>query len=281
MDEKYQSALNKILKLASENKEFGDALRKALSVPKATHDSEAASIYKNAQIDSIEHYLGLDYTVDTQDATIDYSFVADQFAYRQLVSDNREMMRFRYGTRYHKTDFLEFCRFALLQAEMLINYLYNYNKPSFESIKQRIVQFNKKANLDSNETLESINFSVKFWAFCSEFKLSNPTKTTIDNVRQIRNEQSHRSLTSEDFSICEYQAWLNHLNMPLKQNGEVDWFAIQDKEDLLNIYSTQINRSDKYKTYCYALWCKRQPFDEVQQAILKLAKCVSSNIPSE
>lgn len=278
MDEKYQSALNKILKLASENKEFGDALKAALCITKATHNSDATLIYKNNQIDSIEHYLGLDYTVDTQESTVDYSFVADSFAYRQLVSDNREMMRFRYGTRYHKTDFLEFCRFALLQAEMLVNLFYGYNNATIETIKQRIANYTTNVNLNHCSTLESIGFGIKFWAICSELNINIATSSSINNVKQIRNEQSHRTIIKEDFSIAQYQEWLKQLHMPLTKNGEVNCFAIRDNTKLQEMYENQIKKTDEYKTYCFLLWCNRQPFNEVQLAIANLAKSVADNL---
>ena len=121
MDEKLQTVLNKVVLLCSQNPEFDSILRKRLGI-NATRTIPIAE--NNDKINRIEKYLGLDYSVDAQNSVIDYSYIKDEKVKNQLISDNREMMRFRYGTRYHEIDFDEFCRFAHLQAEMLLNYYY-------------------------------------------------------------------------------------------------------------------------------------------------------------
>ncbi|MGM9794970.1 MAG: hypothetical protein ACI3ZZ_01945 [Candidatus Aphodosoma sp.] len=118
MDEKYKVTIDKIEQLCAQNSEFDKELRKRLNVNSYTEVSSCVS----GKVDKIEKYLGLDYLVDSQDSIIDYSFVNDKVVRNQLISDNREMLRFRYSTRYHEINFKEYCRFAHMQAEMLINY---------------------------------------------------------------------------------------------------------------------------------------------------------------
>ena len=71
----------------------------------------------------IEKYLSLDYDIDFREFP-DYSFVTDGSVRERLEADFREMMRYRFGTRSHRIDFPEFCRFATLQFELLTNYYY-------------------------------------------------------------------------------------------------------------------------------------------------------------
>ncbi len=142
MDEKLFSTLDKIQRLCSQNAEFDKELRKRLGM------ASSANVLSldDKRIRKIEKYLGLDYSVDTLKSSIDYSFIEMDDVRNQLISDNREMMRFRYGTRYHEIDFDEFCRYALLQAEMLLNYYYDVvNHSDLGAIISHIKTYNTSA----------------------------------------------------------------------------------------------------------------------------------------
>lgn len=97
--------LNKVLlfikRLVEEpgNEEFVNGLRNLLAVP--VHNSA-----DNKKLSDIEKYLGLDYKLDSAIPDIDYSFIRNDYVKNQLVSDYREMLRYRYGVRAHKIDFL-------------------------------------------------------------------------------------------------------------------------------------------------------------------------------
>ena len=100
-----KSTLDKVIRLARQNSEFDAELRKALMI---TAPSNQAKV-DDSSLKHIEKYLGLDYYVDSQNSSVDYCFVDMADVRAQLISDNREMMRFRYGTRYHEIDLHEFC----------------------------------------------------------------------------------------------------------------------------------------------------------------------------
>lgn len=70
----------------------------------------------NPDIQRIEKYLALDYTIDSVSERIDYSFVIDEVLRMKLVSDWREMLRYRCYVRKHKPDFMEFCRSCFRHA---------------------------------------------------------------------------------------------------------------------------------------------------------------------
>ncbi len=158
MDDKLKSTIDKIEQLAKQNSEFDKELRKRLNIASYTH-----VIYGDEdRIKRIEKYLGLDYYVDSKDSNVDYSFIQIIDVRNQLISDNREMMRFRYGTRYHEIDFDEFCRYAHFQVEMLLNYYYDMIcQYDLNSIKKHIEHYNPGYNIENAKSLGAISFLIK------------------------------------------------------------------------------------------------------------------------
>ena len=275
MDEKIKATIEKIKLLSKQNEEFNQEMQKLFG------KTVSASEYNNndERIAHIERYLGLDYYVDSVGSIIDYSFIKETDVRTQLISDNREMLRFRYGTRFHEIIFEEFCRYAQLQAEMLINYFYYHKEPIIKDAIGHIKKYNVKATIDDNiPTLASVSFGVKLWAFCEEFKLKK-VKETFDNIRDVRNNQSHRSPSLKNFSIEEYQEKLRELKIRLKPDGSIDWYDMKNN-DLVryNIYMDKIKKTDDYKLYNYLIWYNKKPFDEIIAKLQELANCVSKNI---
>ena len=204
MDEKLKSTINKIKQLAEQNPEFKQVMQKLFG------DTVSAGSFSNygKRIAHIEEYLGLDYYTDSMPSVIDYSYIKESDVRAQLESDNREMLRFRYGTRFHEIVFEEFCRYAQLQAEMLINYFYYSKEPTVEKAIDHIKKYNNKVKIESGLlTLTPIPFSTKLWAFCDEFQLKK-AKESFDMVRDVRNHQSHRSPHEESFSFFDCQKQL-------------------------------------------------------------------------
>ena len=205
MEEKLKSLLERVVKLSTQNKEFGEALRRELGV---------ATIVVPDDILNIEKYLGLDFYIDSKNSTVNYSFIDEEDVRDQLVSDNREMMRYRYGTRSHKIDFPEFCRYAHMQAEMLINYFYDVvDGHDFNAIVEHIREYNSIFINTSAKKVEDIPFKFKWFAFSHEFKMStrypiistetNPKMSVydiIDNTREVRNEINHRGLNGKNYT---------------------------------------------------------------------------------
>ena len=273
MDDRLKSTIDKVVKLANQNIEFGEELRKRLGIA-----SSAAFVSTDTErIRLIEKYLGLDYAVDTRNSVVDYSFVKMPDVRSQLVSDNREMMRFRYGTRYHEIDFDEFCRYALLQIEMLLNYFYDIkNNSDLQSIKNHIKTYNPKAQIDSAGSLSAIALNVKLWAFGNEMKLDRKLKDSLEYLRSVRNELSHRSTIKNDFDVDGYTDKLKSHNIPMYSNGTINWKLLNQDVVKKNIYDTKLK--DDYSKYAFMLWYTFQPFDDIIDNVKDFAHIICTKI---
>ena len=86
----------------------------------------------------IEKYLALDYNIDKFVPLIDFSFVADEYTRECFNADYREMLRNRLGSRGHKIDFSEYCRFSLIIAERALNIYLLLSDKTFLSRAEKI-----------------------------------------------------------------------------------------------------------------------------------------------
>ena len=182
-------AFVKAVKELPGNEEFIANLREALEM----NYSVAQMPLKSEKIDAIEKYLGLDYSLDDSITIVDYSFVIDHRVRAQLESDCREMMRYRYGTRGHKIDFMEFCRYVQLQAEMLLNYYYDIR---FESQDDLLLHLKGLSN--NNIELKTISYASMLYGFKNEH---NWKDQMLDLVREVRNSQSHRAINGDSYEL--------------------------------------------------------------------------------
>lgn len=276
MDENLKSTIDKIVQLSKQNQEFDTELRKRLKIT-----SSAKSIYDVERIANIEKYLGLDFYVDTKTSNVDYSFIKLPDVKAQLISDNREMMRFRYGTRYHKINFAEFCRYAHFQIEMLLNYYYNIaNKSDLNSIKEQIKKYNQKKtdDVEKANSLESISYSIKLWAFLTEFFNNTNDYYIYNYLRNVRNELSHRSVTEDKISINSYQQSLKDQGFILNKKGNVslNWKNKEADKDLKELYNSKIKDSNKYKQYTYLIWYYGTPFNDIVNGLNRIASVIST-----
>ena len=276
MDENLKSTIDKIVQLSKQNQEFDTELRKRLKIT-----SSAKSVYDVERIANIEKYLGLDFYVDTKTSNVDYSFIKLPDVKAQLISDNREMMRFRYGTRYHKINFAEFCRYAHFQIEMLLNYYYNIaNKSDLNSIKEQIKKYNQKKadDVEKANSLESISYSIKLWAFLTEFFNNTNDYYIYNYLRNVRNELSHRSVTEDKISINSYQQSLKDQGFILNKKGNVslNWKDKEADKDLKELYNSKIKDSNKYKQYTYLIWYYGTPFNDIVNGLNRIASVIST-----
>lgn len=285
MDEKLQTVLNKIVRLCSQNPEFDSALRKRLGINAIRMIPIAGN---NDKIDQIEKYLGLDYSVDAQNSVVDYSYIKDEKVKNQLISDNREMMRFRYGTRYHEIDFDEFCRFAHLQAEMLLNYYYDTTcNSNLDLIKERIKKYNATANgVDEARTILAISFPVKIWAFNEEYKKTfNEEYKGIDvdlfnHLRKVRNGVSHRSTEIEQqVRISDYRKILIDLGFKLKEDGlpQLNW---KDKGSDIELKKQHkiLEKTHEFKQYKFNVWYNVKSYDQIIEGLRMLSAVIDNAI---
>lgn len=277
MDEKLKSTIDKVVRLANQNTEFGEELRKRLGIASSATFVESSPTDAE-RIRLIEKYLGLDYSMDTIKSAVDYSFVKMSDVCSQLTSDNREMMRFRYGTRYHEIDFDEFCRYAHLQVEMLLNYFYDIkNNSDLQSIKNHLKRYNSTAlGLDKAVNLGAIAFNVKLWAFDNEIHLDKKVKEVIENLRAVRNELSHRSTIKNEFDMDDYQSRLKAFDIPVYNNGYINWGQLNQDVLKKNLYDTKLK--NEYPKYTFMLWYLAKPFDEIIYVLNDFAQIIHSKM---
>ena len=158
--------------------------------------------------------LAIDYTIDEIASYIDYSFVQSEVLRIKLESDWREMLRYRCGVRKHERDFYEFCRYANLQAEGVVNY-YCYTKyPTEEELKTKCNDYKGEA-VDNKDPRyycmvmgENVTYNNKLNLIRVETKLASSVAYVLSQeIYQARNIQSHRSLLPND-KIEKLQAWI-------------------------------------------------------------------------
>lgn len=143
-----------------------------------------------SKLDNIEKYLKLDgYKI------IDYSHITNENVRSQLFRDNIEMSKYRLGKINDEINFDEFCRYAYLQVEELINYFYNKKYDgNLTEISAFIKMHNPKFKPEYAGSLDKISSFYKTTAIFKEHDLNNTTmKRTIDFLRTIRNDLSHRN----------------------------------------------------------------------------------------
>jgi hypothetical protein len=230
-------------------------------------------------INKIEKYLSLDFELDSAESLIDFSFVNDKFIKNCFISDFREMLRYRFGTRAHKIDFSEFCRYVIIIAERLLNYYYaQYG--DIETIKQHIIKFNPNATIDKAQSVEGINFSVKLWSYTTQYNLDK-IKRVLDRVREVRNSQSHGSIMQSDdenFYKQEHDKLVKD-GYPLMVNGLVDWDKLQtEKPGLWGIYNSNVKATPNHQKYIKIAWLRSMPFKQIYDSLCCLAEDVSKNI---
>ena len=274
MDEKLTGTVHKIKLLAEQNPEFRQEMQRLFG------KTVSASVQNNydERISHIEKYLGLDYYADSMLSVIDYSFIQEIDVRAQLISDNREMLRFRYGTRFHEIVFEEFCRYAQLQAEMLINYFYYHKETTIADAIAHIKRYNSTAQINPNtSSLASISFNAKLWAYCDEFQLKK-VKDTFDFVREVRNYQSHRTPLEQNFSFFDYQKKLLNWNIRLKSDGLFDFYKTKENILAYNIYVSKVKNTKEFKLYQLLAWSKKKPFDEVISNLRELSENVKNNL---
>lgn len=271
--------LDKSILHEPENKWFVEELRKRINPIGSGGNCKETK----EKIDKIEKYLGLDYELDSAYPLIDYKFIKDQYLRECFESDWREMMRWYCGTRNHSKDFSEFCRYALIQLERLLNTFYfNTHNGNFEDIKAIILQYATWATIGEKvKTIEGIPFAVKFDAFKKEYNINKDLSDIIDKIRDVRNTTSHGSSvpdSNEKFFQKHYEELLNQ-GYPTNSIGLVDWAELKKDPQLYNVYHNFKKNTDEHQLYIKLSWqLKKKPFDEVYKALSEFVEVIKSKM---
>ncbi len=227
-------------------------------------------------LNKIEQYLSLDYRIDSK-VLPDYSFITNEVVRDQLIADYREMLRYRYGTRNHKIDFSEFCRYAVLQIEMLVNYYFETKYSSTELVVKEIQSAsNKYTPKEQPKYVSEIPLLIKLTHLQLVFNWKNKiTKYTYPIF--VRNRQSHRSLIIDHDKIAEIEG-------KLKAAGA--WYSSKWSEGPDFTISSLTGKAkavdavgqDALNEYNFQIWLDKQPFNEVMSSIKLLAENISSSL---
>lgn len=193
MDEKYRSALDKILRLAKQNTEFDAALRRAFSTPSTEKSVPSANIANDVR--AIREALDIRANV-----SIDYSFVTSQRLRDQLIVDNLRMENAALNHAQKEDErFYSFCVNAFYQMESIVNYYWYKSFPKFDDLakvleattasEMKDFQF----HLEGQTNIGEIKIAAKLNACCNTlFPYDLNFKRTCSQLRQARNEGEHR-----------------------------------------------------------------------------------------
>jgi hypothetical protein len=204
-----KETLVKLLKLIEEisnqrNNEWfkNELVNLFLKSPESTKTFDQLSL--ESKINLIQEYLSIDLN-----NLIDYS-VFEEPSREQLFRDNLEMMRFQKGTPNHRINFGEYCRYAHLQAEEMINYFLNkISNSRIEKVEIFLKQFLTSYNPSKKPTeIHHIYYTNKLLAFKNARNLSKIIVDTLWFINDFRNELSHRnsfSIQNEDKELAQFE----------------------------------------------------------------------------
>ncbi len=215
MEEKFQSALKKILKLASDNQEFGDELRKGLNI---NSNRPVDSFSKeSAKLDHIYEYCIMQ--ILQQQARLFYAPFKDLDIYETLVNDYVRMEDFR-----RKNNFGDYSLAVYQQIEAFTNFIYQDSSYYllFKSILPLFVYPNKSVEefvlgtgkylTEGKERLfqkqswakEKMKFVVYVFAYLGKDKIDQNAyiklTNTLNNIYLCRNT-NHRNTQQDEKSV--------------------------------------------------------------------------------
>ena len=252
-----------------DNKEFAAGIQSIVISDKDFMERyrEATATGDPGALQKIESYLSLDFKIDSE-LLEDYSFITDEGVRRQLLSDYREMLRYQFGTRSHKVDFLEFCRYAHLQTEMLINYnLETVFKGDFTAMVNAMREAYPDFKVsDQASSASDIYLKSRLYFIGGVLDLPKKDVTAFIHVYEVRNRQSHRSLRLNRDIIAEIGEKLKDPQLK-KKDGNIDY----DK-------ANKVIGKDRMGEYWFQTWFDRQPFAEVTANLRRLSDAIRNDI---
>jgi hypothetical protein len=156
------------------------------------------------KINAMEKYLKIDGI-----EIIDYSEIENEIVRNQLHRDCIEMSKYRLGKINDTINFDEYCRYAHMQAEELINYFYNEKfYGNLDYVQEFILKYVPYYKINNGlSSINQITYLSKLSAFIKAHELEKGIlKTTIEFLSNIRNELSHRNsldINNEDLILSQ------------------------------------------------------------------------------
>lgn len=225
------------------------------AVKKIVRESEGETVVAKDTLHSYsevgDHYL----IINPNAWLIDYDDIPDEKVRTQLKVDCFEMARNRLGrgNHAHTPDFDEFCRYAHLQVEELVNYYYHkkFRNVIADMIKD-VTTYNQGAigKIETVKGLNQIGILYKIWALNDKLGLGGDSKNIMTQLCYLRNDLSHRS----SMTIKQDERIFEDFE---RKNGPIRDLVFSESK----ITDTKIQR---------ILFTKRERWDDVVAVITKL-----------
>jgi hypothetical protein len=211
------------------------------------------------KLGSIEKYLNIDGL-----EIIDYSEIENVAVKNQLTRDCIEMSKYRLGKINNIINFEEYCRYAHMQAEELLNYYYQSNFKDTKAIVE-FIRLNTNYDPSSDpKNIHTIGHTYKLNAFVKSTRLDYKLKYYIDFVSKIRNEISHRnSFQIQDENKIMDTVYLKGLNLEEFQ----DLNTLNKSEQVIYFKAKVINEKRKQDFNSIMIY-----LDFLKQAVILLLK---------
>jgi hypothetical protein len=195
MDEKIKSTIEKIKLLAQQNTEFAKEMHTLFGKSETPVDLPILSSV-STDVTAIRSALEIRAT-----ESLKYSFVKVPRLRDQLIIDNLRMENAALNLQERESDrFYIFCVNAFYQLENIINYYYHVMFPNINSLLTEIERATstdpekykfKRAGTEKN--VADIAVYYKITSICNSLFPENISlKSTLNNLRKIRNDGEHR-----------------------------------------------------------------------------------------
>ena len=201
MDEKIKATIEKIVQLSKQNEEFNMEMRKLFgkTVSASTVSNNMGITDDIAAIRAALEIRGYN--------SIDYSFIKELRLRDYLNADNLRMENAALNFREKESErFYSFCVNAFYQVENIVNYYFHKAYPNIEDLL-KVIEDATINDTDGNKSFKfkrakgefveknvgDIQIFYKINALCNLlFPKDNKLKSTLGNLRKVRNEGEHR-----------------------------------------------------------------------------------------
>ena len=201
MDEKIKATIEKIVQLSKQNEEFNMEMRKLFG------KTISASTVSNS-LDISDDIAAIRAALEIRGYnSIDYSFIKEPRLKDYLNADNLRMENAALNFQEKESErFYSFCVNAFYQVENIVNYYFYKAYPNIEDLLTVIEEATKndtdgkksfKFKRAKGEFIEKnvgdIQIFYKINALCNLlFPKDDKIKSTLGNLRKVRNEGEHR-----------------------------------------------------------------------------------------
>jgi hypothetical protein len=201
MDEKIKATIEKIVQLSKQNEEFNMEMRKLFG------KTVSASTVSNS-LDVSEDIAAIRAALEIRGYnSIDYSFIKEPRLRDYLNADNLRMENAALNFQEKESErFYSFCVNAFYQVENIVNYYFHKAYPNIEDLL-KVIEDATKNDTDGKKSFKfkrakgefveknvgDIQIFYNINALCNLlFPKDDKIKSTLGNLRKVRNEGEHR-----------------------------------------------------------------------------------------